>query len=62
VSELADTLARLREYGLLGRVTSVRAGDVVVEMLAAPSEQAESDHAREMRDEEDRKETLFGSS
>lgn len=62
MSELGDTLASLREYGLLGRATSIRAGDVVVEMLAAPAEKDESDHAREMRDEEDRKETLFGSS
>lgn len=62
MSELADTLAQLKAYGLLGRATAINVGAVSVVMLPGVEEAKESDHMREMRAEQEHQDTLFGSS
>lgn len=60
--ELARVLEQMRAHDLIGRATSVRVGNVMIEMLAAPKEAAESDARRERRAEQDQFDTLFGSA
>lgn len=60
--ELARVLEQMRAHNLTGRATSVRVGSVVIEMLPAPHEQAESEARRERRAAQEHEDVLFGSA
>ena len=59
---IADVLRELRAHGLLDRATSIRAGDVVVEMLAAVKHEPMDPLELAKREAEQAHETLFASS
>lgn len=59
---IGDVLRELKAYGLLERATSIRASDVVVEMVAAVKPDPADPLERDRREKELIEETMFASS